>query len=90
MLIALPARAQDAEPGATGEEQAEQVLTEIVEAHDQVLDEPKPIVKVHTLNDSSVDFVVRPWACTDDYWDVYQRDVHMIGQGTEQEPSNQS
>ena len=23
------------------------------------------------LNESSVDFVVRPWVKTDDYWDVY-------------------
>lgn len=59
---------------------AEQVLLEIVTAHDKVLDDPEPIVKVHTLGESSVDFVVRPWARTDDYWNVYwdvTREVKM-------------
>jgi small conductance mechanosensitive channel len=50
---------------------AERVLREILEAHDKVLEEPEAIVKLHNLNDSSVDFVVRPWVATDDYWDVY-------------------
>jgi len=50
---------------------AERVLAEIVEAHEQVLDEPEPVVKLHNLGESSVDFVVRPWVKTEDYWDVY-------------------
>jgi small conductance mechanosensitive channel len=50
---------------------AERVLTEIVESHDQVLDDPEPVVRLHNLGESSVDFVVRPWVKTDDYWDVY-------------------
>ena len=32
---------------------------------------PEPVVKVHELADSSVNFVVRPWVATDNYWDVY-------------------
>jgi small conductance mechanosensitive channel len=51
--------------------EAERVLAEIVGAHDKILDDPAPVIKLHTLNDSSVDFVVRPWARTEDYWDVY-------------------
>ncbi|GAL21183.1 small-conductance mechanosensitive channel [Vibrio maritimus] len=50
---------------------AEQVLTEIVHAHPAVLKSPEANIKVHTLNTSSVDFIVRPWVKTDDYWDVY-------------------
>lgn len=50
---------------------AERVLTEIVTAHPAVLRSPEPNIKVHTLNTSSVDFIVRPWVKTDDYWDVY-------------------
>ena len=50
---------------------AERVLTEIVDAHDKVLDDPEPVVRLHNLGESSVDFVVRPWVKTDDYWDVY-------------------
>nr|PMH82171.1 mechanosensitive ion channel protein MscS [Vibrio sp. 10N.286.48.B7] len=50
---------------------AESVLNDIVTAHPCVLKSPEPMIKVHTLNTSSVDFVVRPWVKTDDYWDVY-------------------
>jgi small conductance mechanosensitive channel len=50
---------------------AERVLTEIVTTHPAVLRSPEPNIKVHTLNTSSVDFIVRPWVKTDDYWDVY-------------------
>ncbi len=50
---------------------AEAVLHAIVEAHPKVLDQPEPVVKLHALGDSSVNFVVRPWAASDDYWDVY-------------------
>ncbi len=52
-------------------EKAGEVLEEIVRSHSKVLDEPAPVVRLHTLNESSVDFIVRPWARTDDYWDVY-------------------
>jgi len=50
---------------------AEKVLTEIVTGHAKVLADPAPVVRLHTLNESSVDFVVRPWVKKDDYWDVY-------------------
>lgn len=52
-------------------EHAEKVLWEIINNHPLVLQEPEPTIKLHTLNDSSVDFVVRPWVRTDDYWDVH-------------------
>jgi small conductance mechanosensitive channel len=52
-------------------DKTEKVLTEIVEAHEQVLDEPEPLIKLHELADSSVNFVVRPWVKSEDYWDVY-------------------
>ena len=31
----------------------------------------EPIVKLYNLGESSVDFVVRPWCKTDDYWEVF-------------------
>ena len=52
-------------------ELAERVLHEIVSAHDKILEFPEPNVKLHTLGDSSVNFIVRPWTKTEDYWDVY-------------------
>ena len=36
-----------------------------------ILDNPEPMIKLHELAESSVNFVVRPWVKTDDYWDVY-------------------
>jgi len=39
--------------------------------HPKVLSDPEPMIKLHNLGESSVDFVVRPWVKTDDYWDVY-------------------
>ena len=59
---------------------AERVLKEIVDSNEMVLDEPESVIKLHTLGESSVDFIVRPWAKTDDYWDVYwdiTREVKM-------------
>jgi small conductance mechanosensitive channel len=50
---------------------ARAILEEIVADHDRVLKDPEPNIKLHELADSSVNFVVRPWARTDDYWDVY-------------------
>jgi small conductance mechanosensitive channel len=50
---------------------AERVLQEILADCDLVLDEPEALVKLHNLGESSVDFVVRPWVKTDDYWDAY-------------------
>ena len=52
-------------------ELAEKVLSEIVEAHEKVLKKPQPNIRLHTLGDSSVNFIVPPWVKTDDYWDVY-------------------
>jgi small conductance mechanosensitive channel len=50
---------------------AERVLWDIVKSNELVLAEPEPVVRLHTLGESSVDFVVRPWARTSDYWTVY-------------------
>ena len=52
-------------------ELTERVLSEIVSAHDKILEYPKPKIKLHTLGDSSVNFIVRPWTKTKNYWDVY-------------------
>jgi small conductance mechanosensitive channel len=52
-------------------EAARRILEEIVAAHPLVLKHPEPLVRMHQLGDSSVNFVCRPWARTDDYWTVY-------------------
>jgi small conductance mechanosensitive channel len=47
------------------------VLEKVVAAHPMVLADPLPVIKVNALADSSVNFIVRPWTKTADYWDVY-------------------
>ena len=49
----------------------EQVSHALLASNDRVLSDPEPVVKLHELGDSSVNFVVRPWVNTDDYWDTY-------------------
>ncbi len=52
-------------------EKVEKILTEIVSSHPSVLSDPEPAIKLHEFADSSVNFIVRPWVNTDDYWDTY-------------------
>ena len=49
---------------------AADVLTKICAEHPQVLEEPATGVFISNLGDSSVDFSVRPWVRTEDYWGV--------------------
>ena len=59
-------------------EQAHKVLEGIVARHPLILEEPEPVVRVSELGDSSVNFIVRPWTKTENYWAVYwdlQREV---------------
>jgi small conductance mechanosensitive channel len=50
---------------------AKQILERIVSEDGHVLEDPAPVVAVLELADSSVNFAVRPWVKTADYWDVY-------------------
>ncbi len=49
----------------------ERVLQGIVDADSRVLRDPVPLVKLHQLGESSVNFVVRIWTAQEHYWDVY-------------------
>jgi len=50
---------------------AKETLLEIVNSDTRILQDPAPFIAVSELADSSVNFVVRAWTNTDDYWDVY-------------------
>ena len=52
-------------------DKAQTILEDIVNGHELVLKEPAAVVKLHELGDSSVNFVCRPWAKPEHYWDVY-------------------
>jgi small conductance mechanosensitive channel len=47
-----------------------QTIKELVAAEERILDEPACTIAVSALADSSVNFVVRPWVKTSDYWGV--------------------
>ncbi len=50
---------------------AARVIEETVKNHPLVLKDPEPVIRVHELADSSVNFVCRPWTMTTDYWTVF-------------------
>ena len=48
-----------------------EVLQKVLDANPAILKDPAPTIAVSELADSSVNFVVRPWCNTADYWNVY-------------------
>jgi small conductance mechanosensitive channel len=50
---------------------AQRIMEEVIAQHELVLKEPAPVVRLHELGESSVNFVCRPWTKTSDYWAVY-------------------
>lgn len=51
-------------------DKAQAVLERVVRGHPLVLADPAPVIQVAALADSSVNFIVRPWTRTADYWTV--------------------
>jgi len=45
-------------------------LEDLIAAEERILPEPAPTIAVSALADSSVNFVVRPWVNSSDYWGV--------------------
>lgn len=52
-------------------QKVEKVLRDVLSKDERVLQDPAPTVAVLALADSSVNFAVRPWVKTGDYWSVY-------------------
>jgi len=50
---------------------AKEVLMTVLTSHPKVLKTPEPTVNVSALADSSINFAVRPWCNSEDYWAVY-------------------
>lgn len=46
------------------------IIDSVLESHPHILKDPAPFVEVETLNDSSVDFLVRPFCMGEHYFDV--------------------
>jgi len=50
---------------------AKGILERLISEDSRILKDPAPTVAVSELADSSVNFVVRPWVKTPDYWSVF-------------------
>lgn len=47
------------------------ILSKIVESNELILKDPQPFIGVSAHSASSIDFVVRVWCNTEDYWNIY-------------------
>ncbi len=65
--------------------QTKAVLARVLAADSRVLPHPEPVIGVSMLGDSSVNFVVRPWVKTEDYWSVYFDLTQAIKEALDQE-----
>jgi len=52
-------------------EKVKSVVADVLNGDERILKDPAPTIGVLELGDSSVNFAVRPWVKTGDYWDVY-------------------
>jgi len=71
---AEPSRRVDLVVGASYDAPAERVketLLEVVHAHKKVLQDPEPFARMSKHGDSAVEYTVRVWCETADYWEVY-------------------
>jgi small conductance mechanosensitive channel len=55
----------------TDYDQVKAVVENIFKEDSRILQDPKPFIAIKTLNESSVDIVMRVWALKENYWDVY-------------------
>ena len=46
-------------------------LREVVEQFPQILSDPAPAIWLNAYKDSCIEYVVRVWTTTEDYWNVY-------------------
>lgn len=51
--------------------QTKAVFESVLSSHPKILKEPAPTIALSELADSSLNFVVRPWCNSEDYWAVY-------------------
>ncbi len=52
-------------------DKAKKTVADVLAQDERILKDPPPTIGVVELGDSSVNFVVRPWVKTADYWNVY-------------------
>jgi small conductance mechanosensitive channel len=52
-------------------DKVKRVINEVLADESRLLEEPEPTIGLLSLGDSSVDFAVRPWVKSSDYWGVF-------------------
>lgn len=62
-----------------------QIINKVLEQHPHILKDPAPFVEVETLNDSSVDFLVRPFCVGDHYFNVLYSVPEQIKKALDEE-----
>jgi small conductance mechanosensitive channel len=58
--------------------QTKDVLMNVLTSQELILSDPAPTVNLAALSDSSLDFAVRPWTKTEDYWPVYFETLEKV------------
>lgn len=69
-----PLRRVDLTVGAAYNAPVEQVkaaLLKIMEEHEKVLPDPAPFARLSSYGDSAIEYTLRAWCLTEDYWEVY-------------------
>ena len=51
-------------------DKARDIMRRLIDEDERIIEEPEPVIAVSALADSSVNFVVRAWTATSDYWAV--------------------
>ena len=73
-VSAMPTRRVDLVFGISYDDnigKARDIIKSVLDADERILKDPAPTVVVGELGDSSVNFYVRPWVNSGDYWPVY-------------------
>lgn len=52
-------------------EQVKAVLAQVVGEHPLTLPTPEPMIRVNAYQDSAIEYIVRVWCASGDYWTVY-------------------
>ncbi len=59
-------------------DKAKQIMADVLAKDSRILEDPAPQIAMVELADSSVNFVVRPWVKSSDYWGVYMHTHEAI------------
>jgi small conductance mechanosensitive channel len=66
-------------------DQAKSIMAQVIAEDDRILKDPAPQIALFELADSSVNFVVRPWVASENYWNVYFDTTEKIKKRFDQE-----